>query len=96
MLCAATPRGLSADPERYGEPPLRRLTRVPTPTEFFHWYITDERTGKRRLTTYKLKRADAERQFPGAEPDLQTREVRMLPEPGELYGSCRPSGEASH
>ena len=37
-----------------------------------------------RLTTYKLRRADAERQFPGAEPDLQTSEVRMLPEPAEL------------
>jgi len=30
----------------------------------------DERTGKRRLTTYKLKRADAEERFPGAEPGL--------------------------
>jgi len=25
-----------------------------TPTEFFRWWIVDERTGKRRLTTYKL------------------------------------------
>jgi len=62
---------------------------LPTPTEFFRLWITDERTGKRRLTTYKLKRADAERQFPGAEPHLQTREVRDLPEPGELYGNAR-------
>lgn len=45
---------------------------MPTPTEFFRFWILDERTGKRRLTTYKLTRADAERQFPGAEPDLQT------------------------
>jgi len=30
-----------------------------------------------RRTTYKMKRADAEQQFPGAEPDLQSREVRM-------------------
>jgi len=29
------------------------------PTEFYRWWITDERTGKRRLTTYKLTRADA-------------------------------------
>jgi hypothetical protein len=44
---------------------------MPNPTEFFNWYITDERTGERRLTTYKLSRPDAERAFPGAEPDLQ-------------------------
>jgi hypothetical protein len=36
---------------------------VTTPTEFFRWWIVDERTGKRRLTSYKLTRADAERQF---------------------------------
>ena len=60
-----------------------------TPTEFFLWWIVDERTGKRRRTTYKMQRADAEERFPGAEPDLQTREVRNLPEPGELYGNTR-------
>jgi len=27
---------------------------MPTPTEFFRWHITDERTGKRRLTSYRL------------------------------------------
>jgi len=63
---------------------------MPTPTEFFRWWITDERTGERRLTTYKLTRADAERAFPGAEPDLQTREVRDLPNPGEAPANSRP------
>jgi hypothetical protein len=63
-----------------------------TPTEFFRWWITDERTGKRRRTTYKLTRADAERQFPGAEPDLSSREVRDLP--NELHGNTRPSGSS--
>jgi hypothetical protein len=57
------------------------------PTEFFRWWITDERTGKRRRTTYKLTRANAERQFPGCEPDLQSREVRDCPEPGEFSGN---------
>ena len=47
-------------------------------TEFFRWWTMDELTGKRRLTTYKLTRADAARAFPGAEPDLETREVRDL------------------
>ena len=49
------------------------------PTEFFKWWIVDERTGERRLTTYKLSRADAARAFPGADPDLQSRELRHLP-----------------
>ena len=61
-----------------------------TPTEFFRWWITDERTGERRLTTYKLTRADAERAFPEAEPDLQTHEVRDLPDPGEAPANSRP------
>ena len=46
---------------------------MPTRTEFFRWRITDERTANRRRTSYKLTRADAERQYPGAEPDLQSR-----------------------
>ena len=63
-----------------------------TPTEFFHWWIPDERTGERRLTPYKLSRADAERAFPGAEPDLQTGEVRDLPKPDRLPANSRPEG----
>lgn len=60
-----------------------------TPTEFFRWWIIDEGTGERRLTTYKLTRVDAERAFPGAEPDLQTRELRHLHEPGEAPADSR-------
>ena len=63
---------------------------MPVPTEFFHWYIIDERTGKRRLTSYAMTRQQAAERFAGAEPDLQTREVRNLPEPGELHGNTRP------
>ena len=66
-----------------------------TPTEYFNWWIIDERTGKRRLTTYKLKRADAERAFPGAEPDLQSREVRNLPDKGQITANSRPGSEWS-
>ena len=40
------------------------------------------RSGERRLATYALSRADAARAFPGAGPDLQTRELRHLSEPG--------------
>jgi hypothetical protein len=45
--------------------------------EFFRWWVADERTGVQRLTAYKLSRVNAERAFPGAEPDPATREVRV-------------------
>ena len=64
-----------------------------TPTEFFRWWIIDERTGERRLTTYKVTRAVAARAFPGAEPDLQTREVRDLVNPDQPPANRRPEGD---
>jgi len=60
------------------------------PIEFFQWWIVDERTGERRLTTYKLSRANAERAFPGSEPDPSTREVRNLPDLQYVPSSGRP------
>ena len=60
-----------------------------TPTEFFRWWIVDEATGERRLTTYALTRADAARAFPGAEPDVQTRRLRHLHEPDEAPANSR-------
>lgn len=65
---------------------------MPNPTEFFCWWITDERTGERRLTRFKLTRADAQRAFPGAEPDPATREMRELPDRGALPATSRPGG----
>jgi hypothetical protein len=66
-----------------------------TATEFYKWWITDERTGQRRLTAYKLTRSDAERAFPGAEPDLVTRELRQLPAAADAPPSSRPGSEWS-
>jgi hypothetical protein len=60
--------------------------------EFYRWWIIDERTGKRRLTRYAMTREQAAERFPDAEPDLRTREVRILPEPGEARGNTRPAG----
>ena len=60
------------------------------PTEFFRWYVTDERTGKRLLTRYAMTRADAAERYPDAEPALDTREVRDLPEPGKVRSNTRP------
>jgi hypothetical protein len=66
---------------------------MPTPTEFFRWYIVDERTGTRVLTTYKLTRKDAEQAFPGAEPDPQSREIRNLSDPANAPPNSRPGEE---
>lgn len=66
---------------------------MPSPTEFFCWWIVDEHTGERRLTRFKLTRAHAQRAFPGCVPDMQTREVRNLPDQGELPANSRPGGE---
>ena len=64
----------SADPDREQEPLCRPVQK---PTEFYRWNIVDERTGKRRLTTYATTRADAVCCL-GAEPDLQSRETRTI------------------
>ena len=61
-----------------------------TPTEFFHWYVVDKRTGERQRTTYKLTRKDAEHAFPGAEPDPSSREVRDVSDPGAAPPNSRP------
>ena len=60
-------------------------------TEFYRWWITDEVTGERVLTPYKLTRAHAALAFPGAEPNLDTREIRHLPDLGaDPWGTTRP------
>ena len=71
-----------------------------TPTEFFRWWIIDEVTGERVLTPYKLTRAHAALAFPSAEPNLDTSEIRHLPElgadpwrasrPGEPWSDTKP------
>jgi len=66
-----------------------------TPTEFFNWWIIDQRTSKRRLTTYKLTRIDAERAFPGAEREHSTGEVRNLPDNDQFPSRSRPGSEWS-
>lgn len=67
---------------------------MPIPTEFFRWWITDERTGKRRLTRFAMTRAEAAERYPGAEPNVRTREVRDLPAPGEARANTRPGGHS--
>jgi len=64
---------------------------MPTPTDFYRWFIVDERTGKRRLTRYAMTREQAAERYPPAEPDLRTREIRNLPKPGEIRGNAPPA-----
>lgn len=60
-------------------------------TEFYRWWIVDQVTGERVLTPYKLTSAHAALAFPGAEPDLQTREARELPDLSrDPWGNTRP------
>jgi hypothetical protein len=60
-------------------------------TEFYRWWIVDPVNGERVLTPYKLTSAHAALAFPGAEPDLQTREARDLPDIGrDPWGNTRP------
>ncbi len=62
-----------------------------TATVFYRWWIVDEGTGERILTPYKLTSAHAALAFPGAEPNLQTRELRHLPDVGQdPWGTTRP------
>jgi hypothetical protein len=64
---------------------------MPNVTEFYRWWITNEVTGERVLTPYKLTSAHAALAFPGAEPDLQSREARNLPDLGrDPWGNTRP------
>jgi prophage antirepressor-like protein len=60
---------------------------MPTETEFFRWWVTDEVTGKRRKTTFVMDRPTALKRYPGAEPDPATREVRNVYAPGEQMPS---------
>jgi len=59
-------------------------------TEYFLWWVDDDGTGKPRRTTYKLTRADAARAFPGADPDVSSREIRDCSDPAAGPASSRP------
>jgi len=45
-------------------------------TEYFKWWVVDPDTGERRRTSTHLNRDDAQRIFPSAVPDLNSREFR--------------------
>ena len=63
---------------------------MPGPAELFRWWIRDPRNGTRRLTTSHLTRENAQRRFPGAEPELASREFRPLRGGDESGGDTLP------
>ena len=75
-------------------------------TEFYRWWIVDPVTGERVLTPYKLTSAHAALAFPGAVPDLNTREARDVPDlnrnpwgntrPGEPWEDSKPVDPWAH
>ena len=60
------------------------------PTDFYYWWFVDEPTGQLRRTAYKLSSPDAERAFPGATPDLGSREMRIVVDPAQGHADTRP------
>ena len=56
--------------------------------EAFRWKLYDGMIRGTRLTSLHLTREEAAQRFPGAEPDLTTREVRYVPEHSDDF---RPS-----
>jgi len=51
------------------------------PVEFFRWWLPpDAWHRKRHLSSWRMSRAEAQKRYPGAEPDLSSREVRECPE----------------
>ncbi len=68
---------------------------MPIPTEYFKFWTVDELTSKSRRTTYRMTLPEAAERYPGAKPDLQTREVRFLPAPGETRANTKPPVEKS-
>jgi hypothetical protein len=45
-------------------------------TEYFRWWVVDQRTEERVRTNDHLSREDARRLYPGAVPDLTSRQFR--------------------
>lgn len=50
------------------------------PQELYRYWVTDPGKKKLRLTRYALTPEEAEKRYPGAKPDLSSKEVRMVPE----------------
>lgn len=80
---AGTAEGVNVrlDDYPYGEPlvtvaDIMHVQPELDPKGHYLWTITDERTGKRRKTSYRMQPADARLRHPDAWPDLASKEVR--------------------
>jgi hypothetical protein len=64
------------------------------PLVVWRWSITDERTGKRRLTKWHMTEQDALERYPDAVREQSSREERHSP--GSADPSRRPRGRSAH
>ena len=65
--------------------------------EFFRWWLPPNAWHKQRhLSGWTMDRAYAEKTYPGAEPELSTREVRMCPEDNAEALRTQLNGSAGH
>lgn len=64
---------------------------MPTEVEVFR-FLTPALKGRLTLTRYKMTRETAATRFPGCEPDLATREVRVVYGDGEAPTNTKPAG----
>jgi len=69
---------------------------VKTVEVFSWWRPADIWNRKPHLSKFKLTREDAAKMWPGAEPDLSTREVRYVPEDNAEALRNQISGKAGH
>jgi len=60
------------------------------PTPFYRWEYADPETGRRRVTSYRMTRAEAQKRFPGAIAVPTSLEWRNLPAPAEEWN---PAGK---
>ncbi|NUZ07673.1 hypothetical protein [Piscinibacter koreensis] len=63
---------------------------MPEPLILYRWWITDEITGKRRLTSFRMSEVDARSRYPDAEPDPASREERYGTAEGASAVNSRP------
>ena len=65
------------------------------PTEFHLWWITDK-SGQRRMTTYRMDRETALKRYPDAQPVPASVEIRYLPESSDEWSTeAAPSKRAA-
>jgi hypothetical protein len=56
--------------------------------EYWRWWLTDD-TGRRKATTWRMRREEALKHDPNAEPVEGSRELRSVPESSDEWNVAR-------